>query len=91
MLTSVKLRVEAKENLERLRARLRLRGIKASLQEVLEKLIELGLEREDELAEKLSKLPPLEEDPAWRMLDGSLDWGVREASKRVDEILYGGP
>jgi len=39
--------------------------------------------------ERLKKLPPLEEDPAWKILKHPNDWKVKDASERVDEYLYG--
>lgn len=89
MYSSVKIRAGAKEKLEELQAKLRLRGVKASLHEILEKLIEMGLENEEYL---LSKLAPeeLEEDPALKLLENPVDWGVEDSSLRIDEVLYGG-
>ncbi len=89
MYTSVKIRVEAKRRLEELQARLRLRGVRAGLHEILEKLIELGVEEEERL---LSKFKPgaLEEDPMLELLEKPLDWGVKDASVKIDEALYGG-
>ena len=89
MYTSVKLRVEAKRKLEELQARLRLHGIKATLYEILEKLIELGIEEEEALLNKFRR-ERSEEDLMLRLLDEPLDWGVEDSSKRIDEVLYGG-
>ena len=87
--TSVKLRIEAKKKLEKLQARLRLRGIKVPLYEILEKLIELGIENEEILLNKF-KFRESVEDPMLKLLDKPLDWGVEDASIRIDEVLYGG-
>ena len=87
--TSVKLRVEAKRKLEELQARLRLRGVKASLHDILEKLIELGIEEEERLVD-MFRTETTEEDPMLRLLERPTDWGVRDASIRIDEVLYGG-
>ncbi len=83
---SVKLRARAKEKLEELQAGLRLRGVKVSLHEILEKLIDLGIE------EELVKRIKGEESPRDKMLellDKPLDWGVEDASETIDEVLYG--
>ncbi len=87
--SSVKLRVEAKRKLEELQLRLRLRGIKVSLHEILEKLVEIGLENEDSLAEKLRGEGREIEDPALEMLDKPLDWKLKDASITIDKYLYG--
>ncbi len=89
MYTSIKLRIEAKKRLEELQARLRLRGVKAPLYEILEKLIELGVEQEDALLSKLEHRVG-EEYPMLKLLYKPLDWGVEDSSIRIDEVLYGG-
>ncbi len=89
MYTSVKLRIEAKKRLDELQARLRLRGVKAGLHEILEKLIEIGLEEEEKLVDRF-KAGASEEDPMLRLLEEPVDWGVEDSSVRVDEYLYGG-
>ncbi|MCD6114520.1 MAG: hypothetical protein J7J78_04400 [Thermoprotei archaeon] len=86
--SSVKLRVEAKRKLEELQLKLRLRGIKASLHEILEKLVEIGLENEDTLVEKLSGKEEAE-DPMLEMLDKPMDWKLKDTSVTIDKHLYG--
>jgi len=34
-----------------------------------------------------SKMPPLEDDPAWKMLKEPDNWGVADASEKIDEYL----
>ncbi len=87
MYTSVKIRIEAKRKLEELQARLRLHGVKASLHDILEKLIELGLSNEEAL---LSKFKEDQEDPMLRLLEKPIDWNIKDASIKIDEALYGG-
>ena len=43
----------------------------------------------DELVKRIKKLPPVEENVAWKMLEEPDDWGVEDASERIDEYLYG--
>jgi len=88
MYTSVKVTREAKRKLKELQARLRLRGVEASLHEILEKLIELGLDEEDALLTRLTAT--CQEDPMLKLLEAPLDWGVEDASTKIDELLYGG-
>ncbi len=87
MYTTVKIRVEAKKKLEELQARLRLRGIKARLYEVIEKLIELGLEEEELVSKFKSNVE--QGDPMLKLLRKPIDWKVEDASTRIDEVLYG--
>ncbi|RLG60247.1 hypothetical protein DRN86_03010 [Candidatus Geothermarchaeota archaeon] len=89
MYTTVKIRSEAKKKLEELQARLRLRGVKISLHDIIEKLIELGLDEEDALLNKFA-IEKEQEDPMLKLLEKPLDWGVEDASMRIDETLYGG-
>ena len=86
MYTSVKIRVEAKRRLEELQARLRLHGVKASLHDILEKLIELGLSNEELLVNEFKRG---QEDPMLRLLENPPDWNIRDASIKIDEVLYG--
>jgi len=88
MYTTVKIKIEAKRKLEELQARLRLRGIKAGLHEILEKLIELGIEEEDSLVDRFERKEE-REDSMLRLLEKPLDWNIRDASIRIDDALYG--
>jgi len=89
MYTSVKLRVGAKKKLKELQAKLRLRGVKVGLHDILEKLIELGLEEEEKLINRF-RLETVEEDSMLKLLEKPLDWGIRDVSIKIDEALYGG-
>ena len=87
---TVKIDKRRKENLERFVASLVLKeGIKVTLQEALGLMVDYSIENKEEIMKKLKKLPPLEEDPAWKMLKHPDDWKVKDASERVDEYLYG--
>ncbi len=88
MYTTVKITVEAKKRLEELQARLRLRGIKASLHEILEKLIEIGVKNEESLIDEF-EFKERDEDPMLKLLNEPLDWGVDDSSVKIDEALYG--
>jgi hypothetical protein len=59
-----------------------------SLQEILGLMVDYSLENRDELVKRIKKLPPLEDDPAWKMLEEPENWGVEDASERIDELLY---
>jgi len=87
--TTVKIDEEHKQKLERYLASLLLkRGEKIPMQKALGAMVDHALECE-EFAQKLEKLPPLEEDPAWKLLNKPKNWGVRDASERIDEYVYG--
>jgi hypothetical protein len=87
---TVKLDKKRKEDVERFVAELILKeGMKVTLQEALGLMVDYSLENRDQIVKRLKKLPPLEQDPAWKMLMRPDDWGVTDASLKVDEILYG--
>ncbi len=90
MATTVKIDEEHKQKLERyLASRLIKRGEKIPMQKALGMMVDHALECE-KFAEKLEELPPLEEDPAWKMLQKPKNWGVKDASEKIDEYVYGG-
>jgi hypothetical protein len=88
---TVKIEKEKKEKLDRFLASILLKeGIKITLQEALNLIIDYALENEDEIVERLKELPPLEEDPAWEKLETPTHWGIKDSSKGIDRFLYGG-
>lgn len=90
MSLTVKLDKSRKESLERFVAELVLKeGLKVTYQEALGLMVEYSLENKHELVKRLKSLPPLEDDPAWKLLDEPDDWGVDDSSDTVDEYLYG--
>ena len=90
MVKTVKLDESRKKALDRFLASLILKGrVKVTLQEILGLMVDYSLENRDELMKRIRKLPPLEEDPAWKMLKEPDNWGVRDASEKIDEYLYG--
>jgi len=91
MVTTVKLDEGRKRALDRFVASLLIEGeAKVSLQEILGLMVDYSLENRDELVKRIKKMPPLEDDPAWKMLKEPDNWGVRDASEKIDEYLYGG-
>lgn len=90
MSLTVKLDKEHKKSLERFIASLIVQeGLKVTLQEALGLMVDYSLENKDEIIKRLQGLPPLEEDPAWKMLKEPDDWGVEDASEKIDGYLYG--
>ena len=90
-MAEVKLEGTVKELLETLLEEVRARnGVRLTAEELISRAIEFAMRRIDEFAEEIKELPPLEEDPAWKMLQRPVRWGIRDASVRVDECLYGG-
>jgi hypothetical protein len=90
LVATVKLDESRKQALDRFLASLIVEGgVKVSLQEILGLMVDYSLENRDKLVKRIKKLPPLEDDPAWRMLKEPDDWGVADASEKIDEYLYG--
>ena len=52
-------------------------------------MMNYSLENEDTFIQNFKELPPMEEDPAWKMLENPKHWGIKDASTRIDECLYG--
>jgi len=90
-MTEVRLEGAVEKLLETLLKEVKARnGILLTAEELISRTIEFAMRRLDEFAEEIKQLPPLEEDPAWKMLQRPVRWGIRDASVRVDECLYGG-
>ncbi len=89
-MSTIKIDNNRKMKLEKFVASLLMKeGIKITLQEALGLMIDYSLEKKDEFVERIKSLPPLEKDPAWKMLEKPDDWGVSDASETVDQYLYG--
>lgn len=87
---SIKLEDEKKEKLDKFLAKLLVQeNIRISTQELMGVIIDFALENEEDFINRLRKLPPLEEDPAWKGLENPMRWGIKDSSKRIDEFLYG--
>jgi hypothetical protein len=91
MSLSVKLDKEHKRDIERFLADLMVReNVKVTMQEALGLMVDYSLENKEEIVKRIKRLPPIEDDPAWKMLKKPDDWGVSDSSERIDEFLYGG-
>jgi hypothetical protein len=89
-MSTIKIDNSRKMKLERFVASLLVKeGIKVTLQEALGLMVDYSLENRDDFVKRLKSLPPLEKDPAWKMLEKPDDWGVEDASEKVDQYLYG--
>lgn len=91
MSTTVRIREEDKERLDRLQAKITLEtGEKPSLEEVLHRLVELGEAHEAELVIR-DEPPQLTEEQKERILSMGSDLGKTTREEDIDETLYGGP
>lgn len=89
-MSTIKLDSNRKMKLEKFVASLLMKeGIKITLQEALGLMVDYSLENRRDFIKRIKSLPPLEKDPAWKMLEKPDDWGIKDASERVDEYLYG--
>ncbi len=90
MTVTIKIDDTKKQKIDRFLARLMLNeGKKVTIQEAVGVMIDHALEDEEVFAQNFKELPPLEEDPAWKMLENPKHWGIKDASTRIDEYLYG--
>ena len=87
---TIKIEDAKKEKLDRFLASLLLEeGIKITLQEAVGLLMDYALKNREDIIKMLKELPPLEDDPAWKTLENPKHWGIKDSSKRIDELLYG--
>lgn len=90
MSTTVRIREEDKQVLDRLQARITLEtGERPSLEEVLHRVVELAEEQEDELLSD-DEPPRLTEEEKQHVLDTTFDLGYATREEDIDETLYGG-
>jgi hypothetical protein len=90
MTVTIKIDDDKKQKIDRFLAKLMLQeGKKVTIQEAVGVMIDNALDDEEAFTENFKELPPLEEDPAWRLLETPKHWGVKDASTRIDEYLYG--
>ncbi len=91
MVTTIKLSDDLKRRLEELQARLLLdRKQKINQQRLLEQLLEFSFEHVAMVFKPVDIKEELEQDYAWSVLEKPESWGVSDASKHIDEYLYGG-
>ncbi|KXB01145.1 hypothetical protein AKJ41_02575 [candidate division MSBL1 archaeon SCGC-AAA259O05] len=89
MKTTVKMDEEKKKKLERFIAEHLLeQGEKISIQETLGKMVDHAVKCQ-KFAEELEELPPLEDDPAWKMLQKPRKTGIPDLSENIDKHVYG--
>jgi hypothetical protein len=84
MTVSIKIDDVKKQKLDRFVAQLLLREGKKV--EAVGLMINYALENEDTFMQNFKELPPLEEDPAWKMVENPKHWGIKDASKRIEKM-----
>jgi hypothetical protein len=90
MSTTVRIREDDKQALDRLQAKITLEtGERPSLEEVLHRVVALAEAREDELIVD-DEPPELSEEEKQRVLEATHDLGFTTREEDVDEVLYGG-
>ena len=80
---------EDDELLERIRAQYILKGIKKTKKEILKEIIAQKVKEMHDLEIMEEETESIEEDYAWKMLDKTPDWGIKDTSTTVDQYLYG--
>ena len=90
MTVTIKIDDAKKQKIDRYLAKLMLQeGKKVTIQEAVGAMIDNALDDEEAFTKNFKDLPQLEDDPAWKMLETPKHWGVKDASTRIDEYLYG--
>ena len=93
MSTTVKIDKKTSAEIDRLLAKLFLeKGIKISKKKALDAALKFALKNKSAFLKELleEQKTPLEEDPAWKLLDKPKKWGVKDASTTIDKTLYEG-
>ena len=89
---TIKIDDAKKQKLDRFLAQLLLKeGKKMTIQEAVGLMIDHTLENENEFIENLKNLPPVEEDPLWKMMKNARALGIKDLSTSIDAVLYGRP
>jgi hypothetical protein len=79
-----------KRKLDRFIANLLIReGKKVTIQEAVGAMIDHALEDENQFLQHFKELPPLEEDPLWKMIVNPRHLGIKDLSTNNDDYLYG--
>ncbi len=91
--TTVRVRDEDKEKLERLRALATLSsGSKVTQEDLLGRLLDEALaHREEFLAGSFGPKLPVSDEEFEKILRLATDWSVETSSDEIDQLLYGGP
>jgi len=90
MAVAIKIEEEKKAKVDRFLASIMLEdNIKITMQEAVGLMIDYALENKEEIIKKFKELPALEDDPAWKLLENPKNWGIKDASEKIDEALYG--
>jgi hypothetical protein len=90
MTLTIKIDECKKQKLDRFLARLLLsEGKKVTIQEAVGVMIDHALEDEEEFVQHFQELPPLEEDPLWKMMQNPKHLCIKDLSTSVDQYLYG--
>ena len=92
MYTSVKITIETKKKLEKLQALLTLTlGRKITFQEIMNIVIDKGLEDFDSIVQRFSKKKKLSKDEIEKVLSEiPMDLGVETSEEDIDKTVYGG-
>lgn len=91
MATSVKMDGEAKEQLERLQAEIKLQtGARVTQQELLTRLVEDAIESKDQLIDSFrDERVPVSDTERETFHEGMISSGVETREEDIDDILYG--
>jgi hypothetical protein len=90
MSLSVKLDRRRKDSIEGFLASVLLEeGMKVTFQEALGLMVDYSLENKQEILKRLRRLSALADDRAWKALRHADDWGVDDASQKIDVYIYG--
>ena len=86
---TVKIDNQIDELLEKLRAKMIMRGVKKTKKDILSELILREYKSEELLDDdNIDTTIPLEEDPIWEILNNPDKTGIKDSSTNIDDFIY---
>ena len=88
-MTTVKIDSDDDELLEKLRAKMILRGVKKTKKDILSELIRKAFKEEELVTgDTIDNSISLEEDPIWEILHSPDQTGISDSSTNIDDYIY---
>lgn len=88
-MATVKIDTDDDELLEKLRAKMILRGVKKTKKDILSELIQNAYKLEEMITtDTIDNTIPLEEDPIWKILQSPDSTGISDTSTNIDDFIY---
>jgi len=88
-MATIKIDTEDDELLEKLRAKMILRGLKKTKKDIISELIHKAFKLEELLSDDIIESNiPIEQDPIWKIMQSPDSTGIEDTSTNIDEFIY---